>query len=259
MSDTYKNVKYESTWFVNTYSTERNIWDEFYESERTIMGRVFKSQKPSFSILDAGCACGGLLSAIQDRFSVGYYKGIDIVESQIEYAKDREDFKVEHDFVCQDVSAMSDVEKYDVVVSLSCVDFNYDVRGMLDSCWRHVAEGGYLIASFRLTDKKSLMKEAYQMVETGDGSPTEKWNYVVFNFHDLMDTLLGLRPMPINIDAYGYWGRPNATAVVPYDRLCFSVFAVKKTIDSPDYKDLSDTAMHLELPAGILKRSEKKT
>ena len=139
-----RNLKYESPWFVNTYSVERNTWEDFYDSERTIMDRVFIRFDQGFTMLDAGCACGGLLKALQDRYRINYYKGIDIVEDQIEYARQRKDLKTPHDFACRDISKLDDGERYDVVVSFSCVDFNYDVEGMLNSCWSKVRLGGIL-------------------------------------------------------------------------------------------------------------------
>ena len=245
MPEEIMNVKYESTWFVKTYSAERNTWEDFYDSERIIMKRVFSRYNSGFSLLDAGCACGGLLSALQNRYLIKKYKGIDIVEDQIEFAKRRDDLTVPHIFECQDISKLDDNERFDIVVSFSCVDFNLDVHGMLDACWSRVRTGGYFIASFRLTNEKTLMREAYQMVDMHDGNEPEKWNYVVFNFFDLKRELLGLKEQPANIEAYGYWGKPNPTAVVPYDRLCFSVFAIKKGIGD-------DTRMQLDLPADIM-------
>ena len=37
-----------------------------------------------------------------------------------------------------------------------------------------------------------------------------------------------LQPAPASIGAYGYWGKPAATAVTPFQRLVFAVFYLKQ-------------------------------
>ena len=54
-------------------------------------------------------------------------------------------------------------------------------------------------------------------------------NYVVLNSGDALDTLKSLTPSPSFILGYGYWGKPSPTAVTPFDKLVFTVFAVKKS------------------------------
>jgi hypothetical protein len=37
-----------------------------------------------------------------------------------------------------------------------------------------------------------------------------------------------LKPSASEINAYGYYGTPSTTAHTPYDKLLFTVFAIKK-------------------------------
>lgn len=237
-----KNKKYESDGLFEMYSVQRNSWEEFYDSERQIMESTM-SGLTDFSVLDAGCGCGGLLKAIQGKFDVKRYLGIDVNEKMITYANNRTDYCIDHDFRCIDICDLKD-ELFDIVVSFSCVDWNEDVLGMLNNCWDRVQEGGCLIASFRLTDQESIMHEAYQTL----GSYSERYNYVVFNFCDLKKTLCNLSPLPSELDCFGYWGTPSKTAVVDRDRLCFSVFAIHKSKE--DYCEVP--RIRLDLPADIL-------
>ncbi len=238
-----KNKVYTSSGLIEKYSIQRNRWEDFYESERRIMGKVFGSMS-HFSLLDAGCGCGGLLKAIQDRFSIDSYHGVDINEEMIAYAKNRLDLGKPHSFNCMDICDLNGPQ-YDIVISFSCVDYNEDVFGMLNTCWGLVKRGGYLIASFRLTDQESILRDAYQTIDPYD----ERYNYVVFNFSDLKSTLCSLLPCPSDFECYGYWGAPSTTAVVARDRLCFSVFAIHKPLDG---QCVEIPRMILDLPADVL-------
>ena len=241
MNKQSNNIEYSSNQLLKKYSTERNRWGEFYESERHIFERYFTG-RTGVSVLDVGCACGGLLSAFEEKgFPVQSYRGVDINNQMIEYAKGRQDLRTPHEFSCADVSKLDNGEEFDLVVSLSCIDWNNDVLGMLQKCWSKVKGGATLIMSVRLTDRKSILSGAWQYLDSADG---ERYNYVAFNFRDLRDTLMELLPRPSNIECYGYWGKPSATAVIEYDRLCFSVFAITKGMDEQN----AETRLLCDLP-----------
>lgn len=70
----------------------------------------------------------------------------------------------------------------------------------------------------------------------------------MLNFDELLETLQQLGPAAIF--AYGYWGKPSATAVTPYDRLCFAVFAVRRASRSNAERLCLDLDLPKELLAG---------
>ncbi len=239
------NLVYKSEELIRKYSVERNHWVDFYESERTIFERVL-SKKNSFSILDVGCGCGGLAKALEEKeFRLRYYKGIDINRQMIDYAIRRRDIVTTHDFECKDIVELNGNDIYDVVISLSCIDWNNDVEGMLRKCWEKVVKGGCLISSFRLTEKESITSGAYQYIEDPAG---ERYNYVVFNTYDLIKRLMKLSPSPAVMECYGYWGIPSPTAIVDRDKLCFSVFAIHKSEYSENNNQVS---IRLDLPKDV--------
>ncbi len=213
----------DSKVLLEKYSKERNSWDDFYKSERYVMDSVL-GELQDFSILDAGCGCGGLLKAIQDRYSIKYYTGIDLDKEMIAYAQNRNDLFVNNMFECIDICNLKD-RLFDVVISFGSIDWYDDPFGALESCWSCVKPGGLFISSFRLTERESIFHEAFQIIQGSE----ERHNYVVFNFFDLKNTLCSLNPPMMELDCYGYWGKPSQTAVVDRDRLCFSVFAMRKS------------------------------
>ncbi len=223
-----KNIKYKSEGFKKYYSTHRHTWIEYYESERKIIEKVVGFFNSPISVLDVGCGCGGLGVAMTEKFSLSMYKGIDINESNIDEAiiTTKKNIACKSEFSVDDVSEMREEKKYDLVISLSCVDFNVDVDGMIRNCWDKVNEGGYFIMSARLTNEEGVndILKSYQWI---DKEKTEAANYVVFNYSDLLRRLSGLNNVE-SVDGYGYWGEPSPTAITQYEKLCFSVVAVKK-------------------------------
>ena len=119
-----------------------------------------------------------------------------------------------------------------MVTNLSCSDWNIETNAITRACWKHVAPGGSLVISLRLTDGPSLndFSRSYQYIQyDGEALGTEeKANYVVFNVHDALSMLGSMSPQVSHVLGYGYWGAPSKVAVTPYARLVFAVFAVTK-------------------------------
>lgn len=237
------NIKYESESFLNYYSKSRMTWEEFYPSEKKILASTISKFNQGFEMLDAGCGCGGLGKALSERFNMKYYMGVDCNKKEIDYAKEFNRLSVPHHYICEDIVSYKDDKQYDIVVSLSCIDFNIDVKGMLESCWAKVKRGGYLVTSVRLTNQETIndINKAFQRLKGNEVA-----NYVVFNIDDFIKMISGLRDNPVDlIEAFGYWHAPAEGTVVKYDRLCMSVFAIRKALTGEyDGKPIT----HFEFP-----------
>lgn len=237
------NIMYKSESFLNYYSETRMKWEDFYLSEKKILKRIFDRYDQGFELLDAGCGCGGLGKALCEKFNIKYYTGVDCNRKEIEFAQKNNQLSIPYRYICEDIAGYKDDRQYDIVVSLSCIDFNIDVKGMLDSCWEKVKSGGYLVISVRLTNNETIddIKEAYQKL-----GENEFANYVVFNINDFLKMIGELRDNPADlIEAYGYWHSPAEGTVVKYDKLCMSVFAIRKSV-SAGYDEKPKT--NFELP-----------
>lgn len=239
------NIAYNSDGFSKFYSLNRHHWDEFYKSERYIMKRYMDVMSKPFSILDVGCGCGGLGEALSEKYHLSMYHGIDINLPNIETARNTLSLDCPFELTHGDIAEMNEVEKYDFVISFSCIDFNIEVEKMLLSCWTKVREGGRLILSVRLTDKPGVndIQKSYQPIGV-NANVEEMANYVVFNVKDFMETITKL-PGLGGVDAYGYWGLPSATAHTPYERLCFSVAGLQKKINEKEPRVMLDLPLDL--------------
>ncbi len=236
------NIEYKTDEIAHFYTQHRNTWVDFYESERWILERIAGKEGNLNRVLDVGCAAGGLGRALAERFLLTKYVGVDINEQAIQAAIAMEDtFTVACEFVHADIIAPTCLpgQQFELVSSFGCADWNIDTMKIVNASWEHVSPGGHFVISLRLTSESGVndMARSYQYIHFGPGKPTEleeKANYVVFNWCEALTMLASLSPPPGHILGYGYWGNPSSTAVTPYDRLVFTVFAVRKTEPGPN-------------------------
>lgn len=242
-----KNIVYQTDRIARYFTRNRVAWQQFYESERVIIEQLALDHH--HRILDIGCGCGGLGMALRDQFGIENYTGVEINASAAEAGRIMNPkAQILHgDILDLSRNALRD-KHFDVVFSLSCVDWNVRFSDMLAAAWNHVRPGGHLVSTFRLTVEEgcSDFERSHQYINF-DGIPEgECASYVVLNAKTLIEQLIGFNPSGIN--AYGYWGSPSTTAVTPYQRLCFSAFSIRKRGSGME----AAPVCRLELPADIL-------
>ncbi len=243
------NIHYKTQALERYFSSNRIRWDQFYPSERKLITRVWPSQSPS--ILDIGCGCGGLGLALKERFGAACYTGIEIHPEAAEKAI-RLNSKariLNGDFL--DFYARGGLdEAYDMTISLSCIDWNTTFDAMLCRAWETVKPGGMFIASFRLYAGEGVndIKRSYQYINYEGLREGEVAAYVVLNAGELASRLKSLGA--VGLIAFGYYGPPGATAVTPYNELCFTALAAHK----PPY---SGPELELNLPDTIAEILQK--
>jgi SAM-dependent methyltransferase len=245
------NIEYKTDAIANYFATNRVRWGQFYESER----KVIEALEPNAikNVLDIGCGCGGLGLALRERFGVTRYQGVEINAEAVSVGNSLNHGAVIHGDILEVRNTQLAAQKFDLVFSLSCVDWNVEFAAMLSTAWELVQPGGNCVATFRLTNGAgcSDMAHCYQHINYEGERQGELAAYVVLNAGELMRELLRFDPARIHI--YGYWGEPSASAVTPYDRLCFVACAFSK-------RALSDVAsklkVELDLPSEIKAQME---
>lgn len=245
------NFTYQTDELVRFYSSNRVRWDQFYPSERVIFDEVAKRFGPPRTVLDAGCAVGGLGLALQERFgSLEVYTGVDSNRQVIALAERQA--RPWQQFVCADVATASlPKEAVQWVVSLGCADWSMEPVSTIHHLWGKVAPDGFLIVSLRLTNVAGMCDPAtsYQRISFFDDSKSaETAPYVVFNVTEAIGLLGSLGPDLIL--GYGYWGPPSRTAVTPYERLVFTVFALHRPVSMET--EPAAPRIELRVPADLL-------
>lgn len=242
-----KNLHYITEEIPNFYSNNRIRWHQFYPSEQ----KIFESLELSshHTVLDIGCGCGGLGIALNERFDVQSYTGVDINSAAIEVGKQ---MALRSTLMSGDILDLSenvlDGRVFDLVCSLSCVDYNVQFLEMLFAAWRHVKPGGKFVATFRLSEGESstTINNSYQHINFEGKKEGEVAPYVVLNFRSFMGDLESFNPSEIT--ATGYWGAPSASAVTPHDQICFAAFAITKR----QRMDGSNVRFDLDLPDDLV-------
>ena len=249
-----KNLHYETDEISSYFSENRIKWAQFYPSERKLFESIDLVSKDK--ILDIGCGCGGLGLALNEKFGISSYTGVDINLRAIEVGRQ---LNPTANLICGDIldltnESLSD-HSFDIVCSLSCIDWNIQFYEMLLASWRHVKPGGKFVATFRLCLEKGTdkIKESYQYINYQGKKEGEIAAYVVLSFQEFMAELKRLNPAEIK--GTGYWRAPSPSAVTPYSSLCFAAFSIKKRDHTDDEKVNLDLDLDLteELLATIKK------
>jgi SAM-dependent methyltransferase len=224
-----KNIVYQTDQIARYFAQNRISWVQFYESERQTIKQLQLGNQ--HTVLDVGCGCSGLGIALREQFGVEYYTGVEInaAAAKAGRAINPKVNIINGDILDLSKNSLKD-KQFDVVFSLSCVDWNVRFSDTLATVWNHVLPGGYLVATFRLTpnDGCNDIGKSYQYINYDGIKEGELASYVVLNAKTLIDDLVSFDPSEIN--SHGYWGTPSATAVTPYDKLCFAAFSVKKRL-----------------------------
>ena len=222
-----KNIEYRTPAIEAYYREHRTRWDQFYESERVVFEKLGLGS--ASAVLDVGCGCGGLGLALRQHFGVQQYTGVEINRQAAQTAQL---MNPTGRFLRRDLLELSPSElaedSFDVVASLSCIDWNIQFAEMLVKAYRYVKPGGYFVSSFRLTSGESLIdaQRSYQYVNFQGEKEGEVAPYVILNFGELLGLLKPL--VPSRIVGFGYFGVPSSTAVTPVDKVVFAVIAVQK-------------------------------
>lgn len=245
------NIEYQTNAIAQHFETNRVRWEQFYESERQVIQAL--TLTANHSVLDIGCGCGGLGLALREQFGVTSYTGVEINAQAVEIGNRLNPGALLRGDFLDISSAQLAGRQFDVVFSLSCVDWNVEFAAMLRTAWSMVKPGGNFVATFRLTDGDgcSDMARCFQYINYQGEREGELAAYVVLNAGKLMADLLTFDPA--NVHFYGYWGAPSSSAVTPYNRLCFVACALSKRNAADDAKTLNVT---LDLPEGIRKQME---
>ena len=248
------NIIYQTEEIARHFAQNRVSWSQFYESERVIIEQLGLGAHSN--VLDIGCGCGGLGLALRERFGVVHYTGVEINRLAMELGRR---MNPQADIFCGDILDLSLTmlreRRFDVVFSLSCVDWNVRYEDMLAAVWSHVIPGGRLVSTFRLTTKEGCndFERSYQFINFEGVRKGERAAYVVLNAQALLRQLLEFNPS--SVAAYGYWGAPSPTAMTPYEQLCFAAFSIAKRGEN----ETGGISWKLDLPAEILQGSRWST
>lgn len=226
------NIEFRSPGLLEFYRSHRQTFSDLYPSEQAAF--EFLAPGPSVSIADLGCACGGLGWALFERFGCKDYTGIEIhADAANEGNKSVAAFggRVFAGDILQARSLLAQNGRpiqYDLVISLSAVDWNVDVENNVWSAWNLVKVDGHLILSLRLHPTSCLnnMQESFQPTTPESTKADETAPYVVISVEQAVKFATALGASQATV--FGKLGKPSTTAVTPVDELFLIVAVLKK-------------------------------
>ena len=206
MKTNYKH--WDSEFIFKKYKTPDN-WSKRFESERYFLKKVCKE---NIKILDIGCACGNLYSALKSKYKKIDYTGIDISERLIKKAKKLyPKVKFKKGNILNGL--ISHRKKYDLVIATGVYQHEPRYKKLLKIMLNHTKEGGYVLFDLKLFSvNKSIcdIKKAY-----GDHGGGDIVYFIVLNINDLLKIINSHKKNINKIEIFGYITDAHTTVHLP--------------------------------------------
>lgn len=156
--------KWGQTHIFNFYNNNRNSWGNLYKGEKKIIRKIFKQNS---SILDIGCAQGGLSAALTKISKNFTYTGIDYNSSMINKAKKtypkHKFFKIKNLFITKKFK-----KEFDIVFILGILHLNRNWKKILLEAYNLSKK--YLVFDLREINDVKIKKKIYQNLNLGKKS-----------------------------------------------------------------------------------------
>lgn len=225
----YMNIRYNGPGLSDYYSHNRFKYSHFYPSERLALELV--APGPTTTILDIGCACGGLGLALNEQFGCWQYTGLEIHAHAAElggHLVERFGGRVIAGDVLEGATLLEPARTFDLVVSLSALDWNEQIRENIRAAWKYVVEGGVLLMTMRLHPHICLEKiiDSCQSTTPSLGGGSELAPYIIMSVPKAVHFAKSLGAT--QVDVFGYWGSPSATARTSVKECIFAAAVLRK-------------------------------
>ena len=247
------NIRYNSPGLSDYYSHNRFKYNHFYTSERLAL--EFVAPGPMTTILDIGCACGGLGLALNERFGCWQYTGLEIHAHAAElggHLVEHFGGRVIEGDVLEGVTLLEPAQTFNLVVSLSAVDWNEQIRENIRVAWELVADGGVLLMTIRLHPHICLenIRDSYQSTIPLSGGGTEIAPYIIVSVPRAVQFAKSLGAT--QVDIFGHWGSPSATAQTSVKECIFAAAVLRKGLGANN-----DTKFVVHSPPSLVEQVKK--
>lgn len=206
---------FEQEELVEFFTAERNTISDLYPSERRFLGWLAQSHE---SVLDTGCAAGGLADVWRAYNPSITYRGVDVSTRLVDAARR---LRPELEFLVGDPAeglALPD-SAADVVQALGWLHWEPRYRAALEELWRLAGRALFFDVRLDATAREDAIGLQHIV---GGGTPP----YVVVAWQPFLDLLLSLRPAAIL--GYGYEGAPAPDAEGVPDTVVFATFVLRR-------------------------------
>ncbi len=213
-------------------------WTDFYESHRTTTAEIYPSEwlflkellAEGISVLDVGCALGGLASVLSEHLTRFEYTGVDISRSMIERATQRHPLHRFHVVEEADLSVLEG-QRFDLVVCLGVLHLSRKWRELISAAWECA---DVLLLDLRETGGASIEDDTVSYYRM-DMLPNATQNggvshlpYNIINSGEALDTLLKRCVGATGLCHYGYLSKVSSSAVTPGEMVMMNTYQIDK-------------------------------
>lgn len=213
-------------------------WADFYETRRATTAEIYPSEwlflkdllVEGISVLDVGCAVGGLASVLSEHLTRFEYTGVDISGSMIERARQKHPQHQFHVIEEADLSVL-DGRNFDLVVCLGVLHLSRKWRELVSAAWECA---DILLLDLRETDGATIEDEAvsYYRMDTlshdAQNQVASHLPYNIINSGEALGTLLKLCAGATRLHHYGYLAKVSSSAVTPGGMVMMNTYQVDK-------------------------------
>lgn len=211
-------------------------WVEFYETRRGTTQDIYPSEwlflkdllAEGISVLDIGCAVGGLASVLSEHLMRFEYTGVDLSKDMIGRAKQqhpRHRFRVVGE---ADLSVLADA-RYDLVVCLGVMHLNRRWRELIAAGWARTEQ--CFLFDLHETSGATVEDEtvSYFSVDTLlQTNVPARLPYNIVNTAEALSTLVDLCAGATGIQHYGYLADASPAAVTPTKQVLMNTYRIDK-------------------------------
>ena len=194
--------------FIQRKYRDRNR-DARFESETYFLSRIARNDS---SLLDVGCAEGGLFHALSKRIPNVTYVGVDVSAPLVERAREltpRQEFVTGNILECP---TQLSGRTFDITVATGVFQHERGFKNLLDRMVAHTNEGGHILFDVKFFHTHASVCDvdtAYS--DHGD----HRIIYIVLNFDEFMNHLDGMGTLAPSGEIYGYYAGVNRSVVLP--------------------------------------------
>lgn len=213
-------------------------WANFYETRRATTAEIYPSEwmflkdllTENISVLDIGCAVGGLASVLSEHLSRFEYTGVDISRSMVERARQKHPQHEFHVIEEADLSVLGD-RHFDLVVCLGVLHLSRKWRELVSAAWKRA---DVLLLDLREAGGATIEDEAvsyYRMDSISQDTRNRaegRLPYNIINAGEALDTLRKLCAGATGLHHFGYLAKVSSSAVTPVEMVMMNTYRIDK-------------------------------
>lgn len=227
MNQEYNATAWGHASILNYFDKNRLTTNDVYPSEL-----FFIKQKiaEGMSVLDIGCAKGGMANILAEHLQQFTYVGVDINAQMIEAAKKRYPNHAFHHVNEDDFSVLGKTQ-YDLVVCLGILHLHESWRNTIATAWSHTRHS--LILDLRETHAASIenkQRAYFKMDFDNVDNPGSDYilPYNIINTAEALATINEICKEASRVAHYGYTHTVSELAVCPMKKIMANVYCIER-------------------------------